>query len=168
MSFKKKISSMLSGAATKILGQKTTMDNDKKEDRETKKIKFLPKSAPKPVEPFFTKDGTLVAKEKYSDPNVTSVAEEIGDEDFVPVVNGKGTFLITNKNLSFVLSISDNTSAHISKDENLLVLHMFENSKTKEKAIIFLTEQKKYLYVTEKYDEDFTVISEGTATDVLE
>lgn len=144
-----------------------TTDNDKKEDRETKKIKFAPKGPPKPVEPFFTKDGTLVAKEQSADPSVLAM-EEAKDEDFVPVVNGKGTFLVTNKNLNFVLSISDNTSAHVSKNENLLVLHMFENAKTKEKAIIFLTEQKKYLYVTETYDEDFTVISEGTATDKFE
>jgi hypothetical protein len=157
MSFK--ISKALSSIATKILGEKKSKPMSEEEKRtknqETKKIKLATTASP------------VVGKE-LADPTSTTMPEETTAEDYIPVVNGKGTLMVASKDLNFVLMLSNNTSSRINKDENLLVLHMFENIKTKETAIIFLTEQKKYLYVTETFKDDFVVISEGNETDKLE
>jgi hypothetical protein len=86
-------------------------------------------------------------------------------EHYEPVKNGKGTLLVTKKNLGFVMKTDDTNSVTVDKGTSLLVLHMYENSKTKEKSILFLTGEEMCMYVTNEFDEEFLVLREGTDTD---
>jgi len=109
---------------------------------------------------------TIELEPKEADEKVETLDEML--EHYQPVENGKGTLIVTKKDLGFVMKVADTASVIVPKDTSLLVLHMFENIKSKERSILFLTGEQMCMYVTENYDDDFTTLRDGTDTDKFE
>lgn len=143
----------------------TNLKDKNKEEQETKKIKFTKEKAK-------VKTALETTEEVEEISEVSSKKTESFEEwssNFIPSKNGKGALLMAKQDIRHIMKIPDNTAITISAGENLLVLHMFEHvsSEVDEKAIIFLTGEQKCMYLSEKFNEEFTIIHEGTETDIF-
>ena len=86
--------------------------------------------------------------------------EEEADK-FVPYEHC-GTLLRAKRELKKLMRLTDIQSATLEEGEAIMTLYDFVEPTTKERALIFLVGEARYMYMTTEFDEDFEVLSPGT------
>lgn len=83
-------------------------------------------------------------------------------ENFHMVEKGAGSLLRVKKKIEHVMGIKDRQFIELEPEDNILVLYDFLNSKTTERVLILLIEEKRFMYMTKEFDDEFEVLFRGT------
>lgn len=89
--------------------------------------------------------------------------EDVDDpKNYVHMENGAGALLRAKRAVEHVMKIKDRQFIDLKENDNVFVLYDYCNTKTKERALIFLIEEARYMCMTKEFDADFEVVFAGT------
>ena len=87
--------------------------------------------------------------------------EEDADK-FMPTSTGCGALLQAKRDIGHLMRLTDVQEAMLAKGDAVIVLYDFTQIDTKERALVLLAKETRYLYMTTEFDDDFEVLREGT------
>ena len=98
---------------------------------------------------------------------INESAEQLREDDDDPknfgmVEHGAGSLLRVKRKIDHVMEIKDRQFIELEPEDNVLVLYDFFNSKTVERVLIFLIEDRRYMYMTKEFSDDFEILYNGT------
>ena len=82
-------------------------------------------------------------------------------ENFFPTKEVCGNLLTAKKEIHLVMELDTVRTFDLKKDELILILYDFTNKTTKQRALLFLYNNKKCMYITDNIEEEFTISSPG-------
>jgi len=92
-----------------------------------------------------------------------TIEETVNRNKFIPTKILCGSLLKTKRKIDYLMDLSDISAYNLEEGTLVVTLYDLTNvENSKERSLILLIGEKRYMYITEDYEGDFTVLKKGT------